>query len=584
MLSIFRNLKSKLSPSQQIVSVSVLIGLVTGLEAVLLKFCVHHIQAFIQADRNFAFNDFLITLAPVVGLFLTVAVVNLFFNGKLGRGIPNVLYDIAQRAALVHRDKMYSSAITSGLTVGFGGSAGLEAPIVVTGSAIGSNFARYFHFGFRDRTVLLASGAAAGISAAFNAPITGAIFALEVLLTNVSVTEFIPIILSSVCGALLSKILLSEDILFLFTVTSHFDYINVPYYILLGVLCGFISLYYSRINFFVGNFGRKFESHKYLRAIIGGLMLSCLYLLFPSLFGEGYRSVKLLAAGQWDSIFNNSIISNYLSNEWFFIFFIGAVACMKIFATAITLSAGGNGGNFAPSLFVGAYTGFFFARLLTKLHLGNLPIGNFTLVGMAGILSGVFYAPITGIFLVAEITGGYTLILPLMIVSSVAYLIVKHFEPYSLDIKNYAQKGQILTNDSDSNVLILLKTPSLIEHDIKTIEPDKNLGDLVEVIKESTRNTFAVVDKDQKLVGIIELDYVRDVMFNTAKYKKITVRQLMRKPDSKIIVNESMREVMKKFDSNKAWLLPVVDENGKYLGFVSKSYIFNNYRKQLQEI
>ncbi len=564
--------------------VSVIIGLVTGSVSVLLKFVVHHIQQFLQSDWNFTGDEYLIAIFPMIGILLTVIFVQVVLKGKLGRGIANILYEITNKASIVHKDKTYSHAITSALTVGFGGSAGLEAPIVVTGSAIGSNIAKAFHLGYKDRTILLAAGAASGIAAVFNAPITGVIFALEVILVSSAVSEFIPIILASVIGALISKIVFNEDILFVFKLQENFNYLNVSFYIILGILCGMISLYYAKMSHFIEGLFAKFKHRIYLRAIIGGLILSLLYLLFPTIFGEGYHSVKLLANGQFDQVFNNSIVSEFLSNEWFFIAFIGIIALIKVVATAITLGAGGNGGNFAPSLFIGAYTGYFFSALINKMSFYRLPVGNFTIVAMAGILSGVFYAPFTGVFLIAEITGGYELILPLMIVSAISFVFAKHFQPYSMDTKKFAEKGKIFTDDKDLNVLKLLRTSKLIETDFSTVSIDGDFNELIEAIKCSKRNSYPVLNSQQQLMGIIDFDEVRELIFKPEAYNEITIKQLILIPDTIVRINEPMMNVIHKFDKSHHWILPVTDENNQYLGFISKSNIFNKYRKLIKEI
>ncbi len=489
---------------------------------------------------------------------------------------------LPKKGGFVHKDKMYSHVLTSAVTVGFGGSAGLEAPIVITGSAIGSNVGRVMHFNYKERTLMIAAGAASGISAVFNAPITGVIFAIEVLLVDATVKEFIPIIISAVAGALCSKIILGEDVLFVFKLSEAFNYYNVPYYVLLGICTGLIALYYARMTHYVEKIFAKFKHKVFSKALVGGTLLAFLILLFPSLFGEGYQSVKLLASGEFEKIFHNSIVSDYLTNEWFFLVFVGLIALIKVIATSVTLGSGGNGGNFAPSLFVGAYFGFFFARLINKLQITNLPESNFILVSMAGILSGVFYAPFTGVFLIAEITGGYELIIPLMIVSAFSYLICKHFEPYSMDNKKLAEKGRILTDDKDQNVLTLLKTSRIIEDDIKTIEVSKKLGDLVELIKTSHRDIFAVLNISGQLVGIIDLDDVREMMFKPDLYNVVSIKHLMKNPPAAIHADEDMRNVMRKFDMSKSWNLPIIDEDGLYIGFVSKANIFNNYRKLLK--
>lgn len=577
-----KRLQHKISKNQFIVFAAIIIGLIIGFEAIILKFIVHYIQELSHKDWGFSLQTYLIPLLPIFGILITVFVVHRLFHGKLGRGISNVLYEIAKKGGFVHKDKMYSHIFTSSLTVGFGGSAGLEAPIVVTGAAIGSNFARVFHLNYKERILLLASGSAAGISAVFNAPITGVIFVMEVILIEATVSEFIPIIIASVAGALCSRIILGDDILFHFRLTETFDYNNVPYYILLGIICGFMSLYYSKMTHKIESIFAKFKHKTYQKALIGGTLLAFLCLLFPSLFGEGYVSLKLLANGEGSKLLHNSIFESLIGNQWFFIVFVGLIAFFKVVATSITLGSGGNGGNFAPSLFVGAYTGFFFSGLINKFEITRLPESNFTLVGMAGILSGVFYAPFTGIFLIAEITSGYELIIPLMIVSAFAFLIARHFEPFSMDTKKLASKGQILTDDKDQNILTLLKTSKIIEDDIKTIDVNKNLGDLVDLIKHSHRHTFAVLNDESQLVGIIELDDVREIMFKPEKYNEISIRHLFKKPNAVIHINEDMKNVMRKFDMTHSWNLPIIDENGKYVGFVSKSNIFNNYRKLLK--
>lgn len=564
--------------------VAVIIGIVTGIVAVLLKYSVHYIQHFLQRNWQFPGQEYLITIFPMIGILLTVLFVQLRLKGNLRRGISNVLYEISNKSSFVHKDKLYSHAATSAITVGFGGSAGLEAPITVTGAAIGSNISKQFALGYKDRTILLAAGSAAGIAAVFNAPITGVIFALEVMLISSAVSEFVPIIIASVMGALVSKIVFNEDLLFVFRLQESFNYYNVPYYFLLGIICGIMSLYYAKITTFIEGILEKFKNRPYLGAIVGGLTLSLLYLLFPTIFGEGYESVKLLANGQFDKVFNNSIVSSLLTNEWFFIFFIGAIALIKVVATAITLGSGGNGGNFAPSLFVGAYTGYFFSALINKTGITHLPVGNFTLVAMAGILSGVFYAPFTGIFLIAEVTGGYELILPLMIVSAISFVFTRHFEPYSMDTKCLAEKGEIFTEDKDLNVLTLLRTSSLIEQDFTPVDVTGDFSMLIDAIKNSKRNSYPVLNAEKQLVGLIDFDEVREIIFKPELYEELTIKKIMMVPDVVVRTNEPMRTVIRKFDTSFHWILPVVDENNIYLGFVSKSNIFNKYRKLMKEI
>jgi len=573
-------LHRKLSRSQFLTLSAFLVGLTAGFAAIVLKTLVHYIHLLITINHHIPYQYLLIFFSPLVGILLTVLFVHFFLKGRLGKGVSNILYEIAQKSSFVAPDKMYSHIITSSITVGFGGSAGLEAPIVVTGSAIGSNYGRTYEVNYKDRTVLLASGAAAGIAAVFNAPVAGVMFAIEVLLAEISITELIPIILASVSGALCSKIVLQEDILFFFKLQQNFDYLNVPFYLLLGGLSGLMSIYYSRTTHWVERFFERFKHRKYLRVLIGGLTLAVLCFLFPPLFGEGYESIKILAEGDSSVLLGDTIFESLKNNVWFVALFMGAVAFIKVIATSTTLSSGGNGGNFAPSLFVGAYFGYFFSHVINNIRPSTLSEGNFTIVGMAGILSGVMYAPLTAIFLIAEITGGYELIIPLMIVSATSFFIAKHFEPYSMDTKKMATKGQIFTSDKDRNILTLMKTQTIIEKDIKTIREDRLFGELIELIKKNKRNIFAVVNKYGDLEGIVTLDDVRHLMFRTEMYNQLMIKQIMKRPPITVQLHEDMKSVMKKFDETNSWNLPVLDGT-TYIGFISKSSVFTNYRNQL---
>lgn len=571
-------LHNKLTPRQFLIFSSILVGISAGLVAVVLKTIVHYIYMAVTRDYHIPYQYVFYLIFPTIGILLTVFFVQKHLNGKLGRGTANILRAIAKKSSFLPKDQMYSHAITSALTVGFGGSAGLESPIVITGSAIGSNYAKTYHINYKDRTLLLACGAAAGIGAAFNAPIAGVLFALEVLLFDVTISAFIPLIIAAATGGLLSKIILNEDILLSFHLQQPFDYYNVPFYIILGLLAGLMSLYYARTYLKIESFLKPLKN-TYTKALIGGLALAILILFFPSLFGEGYDSIKILAELNPEKLFEHSIISNLISNKWILFILLLLVMFLKIIAAAITVGSGGNGGNFAPSLFVGAYLGFVFAAVINILGISDIPISNFTIVAMAGILSGVFHAPLTAIFLIAEITGGYELMIPLMIVSATSYMIVKYFEPYSMDTKTLAKKGQIFTSDRDKNILSSLKTIKVIENDFQSVAPAATLGELVEVVANSKRNIFPVLENEQ-LLGIILLDNIREIMFKHEMYSTVLVKQLMRKPAAIIAPDESMQAVMKKFDETGAWNLPVIDD-GKYIGFVSKSSIFNKYRTQL---
>ncbi len=571
-------LSSKFNPRQILVVSSILVGLTAGLAAVLLKIAVHYIQLAITYDYHIRFQYVLYIIFPTIGILLTVWFVQKHLKGKLGRGTANILHAIARKSSFLPKDQMYSHLITSALSVGFGGSAGLESPIVVTGSAIGSNYAKTHHINYKDRTLLLACGAAAGIAGAFNSPIAGVLFALEVLLFDVSITAFIPLIIAAATGALLSKIILQEDTLFSFKLLQPFDYHNVPYYIILGLLSGFMSVYYSRIYLKIESFLKPKKKKVYKKAVFGGIILAVLILVFPSLFGEGYESIKTLADLNPEKLFEHSILSG-LVTKWTVVIFILFAMFFKAIAAAVTIGSGGNGGNFAPSLFVGAYLGFAFAYLLNLFGIADAPVSNFTIVAMAGILSGVFHAPLTAIFLIAEITGGYELMIPLMIVSAGSFIISKYFEPYSMDVKRLAKKGHIYTSDKDKNILTSLKINNLIEKDFQLVQPYATLGELVELVAHSKRNIFPVVS-NEILLGVIVLDNIREIMFKHDMYDKVYVKELMRKPPATISLDEKMEQVMKKFDETGAWNLPVLDKD-KYIGFISKSSIFVQYRNRL---
>jgi CIC family chloride channel protein len=572
-------LSKKFNPRQILIVSSIFVGLTAGLAAVILKTTVYYIHHIITRDYHIKYQYVLYLVFPTIGILLAVWFVQKHLKGKLGRGTANILHAIAKKSSFLPKDQMYTHIVTSALTVGFGGSAGLESPIVVTGSAIGSNFARTHHINYKDRTLLLACGAAAGISAAFNSPIAGVLFALEVLLVDVSISAFIPLIIAAATGGLLSKIILRENALLSFKSIQTFDYHNVPYYIILGLLAGFVSVYYARIYMKIDSFLKPKKKNVYRKAVLGGIILAVLILFFPSLFGEGYESIKTLSHLHPEKLFTHSILSDYLSNKWLLVLFIVLTMFFKTVAAAITIGSGGNGGNFAPSLFVGAYLGFAFAYTLNLLGITHAPVGNFTVVAMAGILSGVFHAPLTAIFLIAEITGGYELMIPLMIVSASSFMISKYFEPYSMDVKRLAKKGHVFTSDKDRNILTSLKISKVIEMNFQPVLPDATLGELVEVVAHSKRNIFPVVE-DEMLVGVIVLDYIREIMFKHDMYEKIYVKELMRKPLALIAPDEDMQSVMKKFDETGAWNLAVVNE-GKYIGFISKSSIFVQYRNRL---
>ena len=572
----------KTNEKQFLIFSSILVGVSAGIAAVILKLFVFGIRHYL-VDGFFLKYDFkyLYLILPIIGIGLTILIVKYFLKNQLNRGNTAILFSIAKRSSFLPFHQMYSHVITSALTVGFGGSAGLESPIVSTGSAIGSNFARTYKLTYKERTLLLAAGTAGGIAGAFNAPIAGVLFALEVILVDISISAFIPLLIAAASGALLSKIILNESSLLFFKLKQPFDYNNVPLYIILGILAGVISLYY--VNFF-DKVESKFQEIKsdFTKWIIGGIALAFLFALFPSLFGEGYESIKALSEFRTSDLFKDSLLSNVINNKWILLVFITMTLLLKTVAAAITLGSGGNGGNFAPSLFVGAYLGFAFSFFLTLIGFTDIPVSNFTIVAMAGILSGVFHAPLTAIFLIAEITGGYELIIPLMIVSSISYIIVKRFHPQSLDVRRLKAKGTIVSDNKDTSILSKINTKEIIETDFATIHFKATLRDIVETIKHSKRNIFPVVKKNNKLLGIIYLDTIREEMFNSELYDIVTAKEVMRKPSMVIDTGDDIFVIMKKFEESGQWNLPVV-ENEIYIGFLSKSSILDKYRHELLE-
>lgn len=579
LIHFIQNLQRRATRKQFILFSSLAVGLLAGLAAIGLKTFVHLIFTT-TTFHSPQHAPYLQLILPFLGILLTVLMIKIGLKGRLEKGLSPILYGIAKGSSRIPRQQMYAQLLTSSLTVGLGGSAGLEAPIVITGAAFGSNFAQTFRLNYQERTLLLACGVAGGIAAAFNAPIAGVLFTLEVLLLEVSISAFTPLIIAAAMGALVSKILSQDGMLLSFHLQEPFNYHNLPYYLLLGVVSGLVSVYHARVFGRVEKLFRKEKKLIYINVCLGGAALAGLIFFFPSLFGEGYASIRILAAQQPELLLENTVLGFYKTNAWFVLGFIGVLVFIKAVAAALTVGSGGNGGNFAPSLFVGAYLGFFVARFFNLLGIAKIPENNFTIVGMAGVLSGLYQAPLTAIFLIAEITGGYNLIIPLMLVSSISYLVSKYFEPYSMDSKQLAHSGQLFPNNKDKNILTAIETAQLVENDFKEVPANGTLRDLVEAISVSRRNIFPVVAESGALLGIILLDDVRDIIFNKDLYDTISIETLQKDPPDVIDATEPMEVVMSKFDRVEAWNLPVV-KDGNYIGFISKSRVFTMYRKKL---
>ena len=570
-------IQNKLAPKQFIIFSAILIGLTAGLAAVLLKLFVHWFTLHLG---NFSSgNQFIISVFPIIGISLCAIYVYYLNRNKLGKGLSNILFAIAKKSSILPKDQTYSHIITSAFTVALGGSAGLESPIVTTGSASGSNFGLAYKLSFKERTLLLACGAAAGIAGAFNTPIAGVLFALEVLLVEANISAFIPILIASAAGGLCSKIILHEDVLLNFKLQQPFDYKNVPLYIVLGLVTGIFSYYYSKVFIVTEKYFKKFENKQVLKVVVGGIGLFLLILFIPPLFGEGYGSIKQLSNLNASSIFSNSyFMLGTISRPVLYVLLL-LVIILKPIATGLTLGSGGNGGNFAPALFMGAFVGFLFSSVAIDLGI-ELPVSNFTIVAMAGILSGIFHAPLTGIFLIAEITGGYELIIPLMIVSALSYAVSKSFMPLSIDMLKLSEKEKIVTTNTDSYLLSNINLSQFVERDFTEVPNGIKLRKLVELIASSKRNIFPVVNDEKNLKGLITIDDIRDVMFKQELYDKISVSELMHLPKYVITEKHDVNSAMKLFDESHLWNIPVAF-NGKYEGFISKSTILEKYRNIL---
>ncbi|MBO4999665.1 MAG: chloride channel protein [Bacteroidaceae bacterium] len=577
-----KNIKDK----HFVLILSFVVGILTALAASLLKFLIEYIKHFLTENFDSTGVNWLYLVYPVIGILLTGLFIRNVVRDDISHGVTKILYAISRRQSRIKRHNTWSSLFASAITIGFGGSVGAEAPIVLTGSAIGSNLGSAFKMEHRTLMLLVGCGAAGAVAGIFKAPIAGLVFTLEVLMIDLTMGSLLPLLVSSVTAATVAYILHGTEAMFEFHMDEPFLMERIPAVLLLGILCGLVSLYFTRtMNRIEGVFRRY--SNPYIKLMIGGAMLSILIFLFPSLYGEGYDVIHMLLNGtsavDWDKVMDNSIFYGYGN---LLLVYLSLVILFKVFATSATNGGGGCGGTFAPSLFLGCITGFGFAHFCNGYALApvisdGLPEKNFALLGMAGLMSGVMHAPLTGIFLIAELTGGYDLFLPLMMVSVSAYLTIMIFEPHSIYSMRLAQKGELLTHNKDKSVLTLMDIESVVETDFQKVQPNHDLGEMVRVISKAKRNMFPVVDIRGVLLGIVILDDIRHIMFRQELYHRFTVGSFMVVPPACINMEDSMEEVMRKFDETKAWNLPVIDADGKYKGFLSKSRILNTYRQML---
>ena len=577
--SILGLLRIVLSDRQFLYFSCVIVGITSALAVTVLKTFAHNVFQFTTYVNKILRLPYLNSILPILGIVLTVLIIRKFLNGSLEKGTAQIMIAVAKRSGFMPKKQMYAQIITSSLTVGMGGSAGLESPITITGAALGSNYAQDFRLNYKDRTLLLACGVAAGIATAFNAPVAGVLFAIEVILADMSVSAFIPIMISSATGAIMSNLTLNGGILLSFKRGLNFDYHNTIYYVLLGIIAGFLSVYHARLFRWVEHRIGSYSENVYTRAFVGAGILGMLIFLFPPLFGEGYENIKVLANNQAGELLDNSLFEHLNGNEWWIMLFVLITMMIKSVATGLTLGSGGNGGNFAPSLFVGSYLGYFVSKVVTLIGIKNLPIDNFTVVGMAALLSGLFHAPLTAIFLIAEITGGYGLIIPLMLVSSISYAIAKRYDNYSMDIYSIADKGIVFTSDKDRNILDKIDVSLLYSSHLKTVFTDFTSQEIKDIFTNTNQYFVPVLDRSLIIQGIIMLNDVRKHLF----FDPVT-------DFSEFIITANIVSV----DDATAKIIRIMEESrhdyvlltkaGKYIGYITKSTIMDAYRQNLKKL
>lgn len=573
--------KEHISDRQMTLILAFVIGLLASVAGFFLHSIVHEIQILLTSGFEKSTYNLLFLLFPIVGIYLTSLFIKYVVRDNISHGITRVLYAISTKQSKLKGHNCWSSVVASGITIGFGGSVGAEAPIVLTGSAIGSNLGQIFRMDKKTMILLVGCGASAAIAGIFKAPIAGLVFTLEVLMVDLSMASLLPILISCVTATCFSYILMGEKSLFDFTLTDPWELDRVPACILLGVFCGFVSLYFMRAMSTCEGFFAQLKQYPYVKLLFGGIILSSLIFLFPSLYGEGYSAVNILLKGRteadWDMVMSNSL---FYGHSQLLVLYIGLVTFTKVFATSATNGSGGCGGTFAPSLFIGGFAGFFFARIWNIYKLGvYIPEQNFTLMGMAGVMTGVMHAPLTGIFLIAELTGGYLLFIPLMIVCICSLLTISIFESHSIYALRLAREGKLLTHHIDKAALTLMGMQSVVEKDYHPVSPDLPMGKLVSEISRSNNNFLPVVNQAGVLLGIIDITRIRHIIFRSELYTRFKVKQLMLQPSAVLSDHEPMQEVMKKFDETDAAQLPVVDVNGVLKGYISRTRLYSTYRQ-----
>lgn len=559
---------------------SLLVGIGSGLAAVVIFNLVHLLEHLLEKGINKDHFNLLYLIYPVIGISIAILFIKYILRRNVGHGIPSVLYAISKDQGLIKAHNMFSSVITSALTVGFGGSVGLEGPTVATGGAIGSNIGQLFHIPYRNKVLLLGCASAGAMAAIFKAPIAAIVFAFEVIMLDLTTRSIIPILIASASATLTSYFFLGQQVIYPFNTEYQFILSDLPYYLVLGIITGMVSVYFTRVYMTVGKWFDKLGKAS-LRLLIGGISLGVLILFFPSLYGDGYEAVNSALNGNFDFLFEHTFFSTFKDSILVAFVLLLVIILLKVVATSITFGAGGVGGIFAPTLFMGANTGMLFALILRHIGVKDVNISNFALVGMGGLIAGVLHAPLTGLFLIADLTHGYSFFMPLMITATFSYATIKYFEPNNVYTIQLAKRKALLTHHADKNALLLMKVEKLIETNFKTVDRDANLGELVQVISESVRNIFPVVDKNNYFIGVVNLDDIRHIIFKPELYNKVTVKDLLTVPTTHVSIDDSMDNVVKKINQTGKFNIVVLKE-GKYLGFVSRANVLTNYRKILK--
>lgn len=573
---------SEISEKNRIYLLSLLVGLLSGSAAFLLKNFVHWVSHSLTQHFKASSESYFYLAYPMIGILISVLIVKFLIRDDISHGVSKILSAISKKGSLIKRHNMFSSMVTSGFTIGFGGSVGAESPIVYTGSAIGSYISEVFKLNPNQLRLMLGCGATGAIAGIFKAPIAGIMFTLEVLMLDLTMASLIPLLLSGITAATLAYYFMGDTVLFHFAITNQFNSANLPYYVLLGVFSGLISLYFTRTGMLVESRMKRIKN-SYIKLIFGGITLGVMVFLFPSLWGEGYESINRIFVGEGPDLLNNSVFFDWKSEPKVLLIILVMILLLKVVAMAITTSSGGVGGIFAPTLFMGAVGGYIVSLSLNTFFGLNLPHANFALAGMGALMAGVMHAPLLGIFLIAEITGGYQLLIPLIISATVAYVTITRFEPHSIYTKRLAEMGELVTHHKDKAAMHYMNTKDLIETDFEILKPDLTLGEMIYYIARSKRDLFPVVDDEGILRGMIKMNDIRNIMFEQNLYEKITVRDLMYMPEFYISPNDPMEVIVEKFKTCGRYNLAVIDE-GKYIGFISRARVFSVYRDTMADL